>query len=94
MAIVKSVIIFSAAFGKMRGVFFFAARIVDIIEDIVLSDMLSCNSSQMSQLYIPVGKFPLQRPNIFNIFKNTGGEETGSRTLGIQYLYIRILLSS
>lgn len=46
VAVVMAVINFGAAFEKEHGISFLAARIVDIIEDRVLSDFHTSNCRQ------------------------------------------------
>lgn len=46
VAIVKSILNFRAAFEKKHGVLFLATQVVDIVDDMVLSDILTGNSAK------------------------------------------------
>lgn len=82
LAIVRSIINFSAVFGIEYGLFFLAVQMVHIVDDTVLSNFLSGNSSQTNQRCIYVANFLFQRSNTFNIFESLGGKETGYGILG------------
>lgn len=75
VSIVNPVMNFSAAFGKEHGMCFLAARIVDIVEDVISSDLLTGNSSQTYWHYIWVAKFLYQRRIITNNIENLDGKE-------------------
>lgn len=64
--LVKSAMNFSTAFEKERGVFFLAARMGDIVEDMARSNFLTGNSSQAYRRYIRVSKFLFRCLNIPN----------------------------
>lgn len=57
VVIVKSVKTFSAACGKEHGVFILTAKMVNIVEKMVLFDFLSDSSLQTYQHYIQMEKF-------------------------------------
>lgn len=76
---------FSTRFKKWHGVSFFAARMVNIFEEMVLSDFQTGNSAQACEEYIWVTKVLHQFPDILNIIEDVDGEETGARMLGISH---------
>lgn len=86
LGIKKSVMNFIAAFEKGPGVSFLAARMVNIVENMVSSDFQTDNSLRKYQRYIQMEKFFFQRCPILNIIEEIGGVETGSRMLGISHL--------
>lgn len=67
---------------------------VDIVEDMVLFDFLSGNSSLTYYCYTRLAKFLFQHPNILNIIENIDGEEMGSRTLSTLHLHDETFFSS
>lgn len=73
---------------------FFNARMVDAVEDIVLSDFLSDNSPQKYQPYIRLTKYLYQCPNVLKIIENIDIEEKDLRTPGISLLNNGTLFSS
>lgn len=73
VAIVKSVINYSAVFEKEHGVSFVAARKLDIAEYMVLSDSLSGNRPKTYPRDIWVAKFYLQRSDLLNTIGDTDG---------------------
>lgn len=83
VAVVKSIMNFSATFKNEQSRSFLTARIVDIVEDRVSSDFLTCNRPQIYQRQIRTAKFLLQRLNIYNIIEDIYEKETGSKTLDI-----------
>lgn len=86
VAIVRSIKNFSATFEREHGVSFPAARIVDIVEEMVSFNFLTGNGNQIYQRYILLANFVLQRPDMINNFEKIDEEEAGSRTLGISHL--------
>lgn len=94
VAMVNSVMIFSASFEEDHGESFLAAGMVDFVEHMVFPDLLSGNSPQKYQRYMRVAKLLLQFPNIPNIIDDVVEEETASMTLGISHLNAGILISS
>lgn len=67
---------------------------VDILEDMVLSDFLYGNRPQTYQRYIRMAKNLLQCPNILSFIENIDGKKLGSRTLDISLLEDGTLFSS
>lgn len=65
IAIRKFLINFSAAFEREHDVSFLAARMADVVKDIISSDFLTDNSPQIYQHYIRVAKFLFRRPKFF-----------------------------
>lgn len=92
-AVVKSVTDLSTALEKEHDMFFLAAQMVDILDDMDLFNFLTGNSCQTCLRYIRVAKFFFQRNDMFNIIENIGEKETGVRAPGIPHIDNRILFS-
>lgn len=58
---------FRAAFKKVLGVFFQAARMVGFVEDSILADILTGKSPKTLQQFIQAETFFLHCPISFNI---------------------------
>lgn len=82
-AVVQSTMNFNAALRNMLGVGFLAAKMVDIVKDMVLSFFITGNGSQTFQRYIQVAKFFIQRPDILNMTEDIDGKMMRSRILGM-----------
>lgn len=92
--IAKFVMNFSAAFVREHNFFFCLVRMMDMIEDMVPSDFVTCNNSQRDLRYIWDTKLHHQRPNTLNIIEDINGWKTRGITLGISHLYHGTLFSS
>lgn len=85
---------FNASSEKDHRVFFLAARMVGLVEDIVLSDFLTSSNLQTYQGYTRAPMFLLQFPNIIKIIEMIEMEVTVSWTVDISDLDNENLFSS
>lgn len=67
VAVMKTYTNISAAIEKEHRVVSPSGRILNIVENMILSDLLPGNSPQISQRCFKVAKFLLQRLNSINI---------------------------
>lgn len=82
----KSIMKFSAAFEKKHGGCFLVARMVDIIEVMILYDLLTWKGSWTEQSNTKVAKFLFQNAINLNIVEDTYRERGGSQNAGISHL--------
>lgn len=67
---------------------------VDIVNDMLASELLARNSRQMNYRYIAVAKLFQQQSKIIDMIGHIRREETGARTLDISHLDEEILSTS
>lgn len=76
--VMKFVLNFIVAFQRGHGVSFIAVRMVDIVDDMLSSDIMTSNSRQKYYGYIRKAKFFQQLPKNFDVVEQVDGEETGA----------------